>query len=442
MELVLERWPSRILAAAFLVAATVALSLELWKHFHAERLAQEGTVSSLEHALQLEPRNAEIYWRLGRAELFSESGSPAAAVAALDEATRLDPHSGTYWVELSQARENAGDVSGAESALDTARAAEPRTPLMLWQSMSFALRNNQAGRALEFGHDLLAVAPPYASRVIPQLSEVADLSTLIETVLPADRTAIDDVTAYVCNRMEPKSTAALWNRVMATGISPSGFYLQRFLDALIAQGDGELAGRVWSDSVRRGWIGADPEDLAEPLYNSDFRRPMLGFGFDWKVVPQPETSVYVNDEGPLPGETCLCADFGDRSRANFYHISHPVIVEPGDRYLLTAKIRVRHLATRTGAFLSVSGLGATGQESAMTDRVVGSTGWEDVSAEFAAGPHTHLAQVALERPGVAADQPPASGQLCLAAVHWQRLQKDPLAGAESARTKSGKGTAR
>src|SRR5271155_4607642 len=143
MEPVLERWPSRILAAAVAVAATAALSLELWKHVEADRLAQEATVDSLEHALRIEPRNAELYWRLGRAELFSESGSPAAALAALDEATRLDPRSGAYWVDLSQARENGGDSAGAERALDAARAAEPRTPMILWQSMSFALRNNQ-----------------------------------------------------------------------------------------------------------------------------------------------------------------------------------------------------------------------------------------------------------------------------------------------------------
>lgn len=442
MELVLEHWPSRILAAAVLIAATVGLSLQLWKLFYADRLAQEGSVNSLEHALRLEPRNAELYWRLGRMELFSESGSPVAAIAALDEATRLDPYSGAYWVDLSQARENAGDLAGAGRALEAARAAEPRTPMMLWQSMSFALRNNQPESAMELGRELLAVAPPYASRVIPQLSEIAELSRLIETILPADRGAVDDVTAYVCNRMEPKSTAALWNRVMAMGVPPSAFYLQRFLDALIEGGQGDLAGRVWSDSIRRGWITADPGDLAEPLYNSDFRRPMLGFGFDWKVVPQAETSVWVSDEGPLPGETCLCADFGDRARADFYHISHPIVVEPGNQYVLTAKLRVRHLATRTGAFLSVSGIGTTGQQAVMTDHVVGSTSWEDVSVDFAAGPDTHLAQVVLLRPGVSADQPPASGQVCLADLRWRRLQMDPAAGTSSAHAKAGKGTGR
>jgi len=442
MELILKRWPSRMLAAAVATAATAVLSLELWRHVEADRLAQEGTVDSLEHALRLEPRNAELYWLLGRAELFSESGSPAAAIAALDQATQLDPHAGAYWVDLSQARENAGNVAGAERALDAARAAEPRTPMMLWQSMSFALRNNQPERAMEFGRELVATAPPYTARVLPQLSEVADLSTLIETVLPADRGAIDDVTAYLCNRMEPKSAIALWNRVMATGISPSDFYLRRFLDGLIDVGQGELANHVWTDSIRRGWIPGDPEGLAEPLYNSGFRRPMLGFGFDWKVIPQQETSVWVSDEGPQPGQPCLCADFSGRSRADFFHVSHYVVVEPGDRYLLTARLRVRHLATRTGAFLSISGMGTTGQQSAKTDHMVGSTGWEDVSAEFTAGPETHVAQVMLQRPGVPADEPPAGGQVCLADVQWRRLQAEASSNSATASAKVRRGTAR
>jgi len=422
MELVLERWPSRILAAVVAVAATAALSLELWKHLEASWLAQEGSLASLEHAEQLEPRNAELYWRAGRLELFSESGNPSAAVSALDRATKLDPRAGAYWADLAQARESAGDVEGAAQDLARARAAEPRTPVILWQAMSFALRNNQPQRALELGRDLLAAAPPYTGRVLPQLVEVADMSTLIGTVLPADQGAMDVMAGYLSNQIEVKSASALWNRALATSLPPSIFYLRLFLDSLIAQGHGELASRVWTDSVRRGWIEGDPGGMDAQLYNSDFRRPMLGFGFDWKVIPQEETSVWVSDEGPQPGEPCLCADFSDRARADFAQVSHPVLVEPGERYLLTAKLRVRHLATRTGAFLSVSGIGAVGQQPATTGRVVGSTGWEEVSTEFAAGPETHLAQIVLARPGVGPEEPPASGQVCLAGVEWKHLR--------------------
>ena len=434
MELVLERWPSRILAAAAAVAATVALSLELGKHLEASWLAQEGNLASLEHAEQLEPRNAELYWRAGRLELFSEAGTPAAAIADLDRATKLDPGAGAYWTDLAQARESSGDLEGAARDLAQARAAEPRTPVILWQSMSFALRNNQPERALELGRDLLAVAPPYTGRVIPQLVEVADLSTLIGSVLPADQGAMDVLAAYLSNQIEEKPAAALWNRAMATGLAPSIFYLRLFLEALIGKGEGELAARVWRDSVRRGWIGGDPEGMDEPLYNSDFRRPMLGFGFDWKVVPQEEASVWVSDEGPQPGQPCLCADFSDRARADFAQVSHPVVVEPGERYLLSARLRVRHVATRTGAFLYVSGIGLAGQQQTATDHVVGSTGWEDVSTEFAAGPETHLAQIVLARPGVGPDEPPASGQVCLAGVEWKHLRaSEDKSGAEAPR---------
>jgi len=418
MELVLERWPSRILAAAVAAAATGALSLQLWKHIEAGRLAQEGTVASLRQAQQLEPNNAEWYWRMGRLELFSESGDPKAAVAALDEATQLDPHSGLYWADLAQARESTGDVRGAEEDLLRARAAEPRTPVIQWRAMSFALRNNQPEQALELGGSLLAAAPPYTSRVLPQLEEVADLSTLIQNVLPADQGAVDVLVADLCNRLDPRTASALWTRVMSTGLPPSGFYLRLLLDTLIGHGDGDLAARVWADSIERGWIAGDPAGMTAPLYNSDFRRPMLGFGFDWKVMPQQEASVWVSDEGPQPGQACLCADFSDRARADFYHIVHPVVVEPGQRYLLTAKMRVRHVATPQGAFLRVSGI--PGQETA-TDHVVGSTGWEEVSAEFASGPETHVAQVAVARPGVGPQDAPASGQVCVAEVTWKRL---------------------
>jgi len=80
------------------------------------------------------------------------------------------------------------------------------------------------------------------------------------------------------------------------------------------------------------------------------------------------------------------------------------------------------MGTREGAFLTVLGVGAAGQPSVSTNHVTGSTGWEDISAEFAAGPETRLAQVVLVRPGVSADEPPASGQVCLAEVQWRQTQ--------------------
>jgi len=422
MELVLERWPSRILAAAVAAAATAALSLELWKHVEAVVLAQDGTVAGLERAQQLEPKNADLFWRMGRLQLFSESGSPSAAVAALEQATKLDPRTGIYWADLAQARESGGDVEGAAQDLARAQAAEPRTPVILWRAMSFALRNNQPERALELGRELLAAAPPYAGQVLPQLAEVADLSTLVGTVLPADQWAFDVTVPFLSDRRDLNAAAALWNRVLAANLPPSSFYLRYFLETLIAEGDGPLAARVWRDSIHRGWIAGDENGLEEPLYNGDFRRQMLGFGFDWKVVPQEETSVWMSDEGPQPGQPCICADFSDRARADFSNVSHAVVVEPGERYLLTAKLRVRHVTTRTGAFLYLSGIGAAGQQPATTEHVLGSAGWEELSAEFAAGPETHVAQIALTRPGVGPNEPAASGQVCLAEVQWKHLR--------------------
>jgi len=441
MELVLERWPSRMCAAAAAAAITASLALILWKHFEADRLAREGSIRSLELAVRLEPQNADLHWRLGRAELFSEGGSTEEAEASLSRATALNPLSGAYWVDLARAREAEGDMGAVERDLERARAAEPRTPEIFWESMNFALRESQPEQAIEFARTLLEAAPPYAVRVLAQLGPVVDAPTLIERVLPAEQGAMDAAATYVANRSDLPGEFALWNKVLATGQPPSIFYLRFLLDLLIAQGEGPLAGRVWTDSIRRGWIAGDAEALPEPLYNGDFRRPMLGFGFDWKVVPLEETSVWVSDEGPQPGEACLCADFSARARADFGNVTHAVPVVPGQRYLLTAKMRVRHVVTPAGAYLSVSGFGAPGVATATTDPMVGSTGWEDVSTEFAPGAQTRIAQVALTRPGTADPQTPVSGQVCLAEVQWKPLNP-PAASSATAGSVVPRGAAR
>ncbi len=436
MQLALDRWPSRILVAVAAGAITVALALDLWKHFEAYRLEREGSIFSLEQAVRLEPQNAELHWHLGRAELFSEGGSGTAALDSLTRATSLNPYAGNYWVDLARAQEGAGDSTAAAADLERARAAEPRTPEILWESMNFALRDNRPELAMQFARELLEAAPPYAGRVLEQLGRVAEAPTLIDRVMPADQGALGVAAAYVANRSDLPGEIALWKKVMATSLPPSGYSLRYFLELLIGQGEGPLAARVWADSVRHGWIAGDEQALAEPLYNSDFRRPLLGFGFDWKVVPQEETSVWVSDEGPLPGEPCLCADFSSRARADFGNVTHAVAVVPGQRYLLTAKLRVRHVVTPGGAFLSVSGFGASGVHPAATDPLVGSTGWEDVSTEFVPAPQTRIAQVALVRPGTREADTPVSGQVCLAEVQWKPLSLPATSGGAKEQTVS------
>jgi tetratricopeptide (TPR) repeat protein len=421
MDLVLERWPSRILVAAAAAAVTASLSLDLWKHVQADRLAREGSITSLEQAVRLEPRNAELHWRLGRAELFSEGGSAAAAVASLTQATTLNPAVGAYWVDLARAQEGEGNNRAAASGLERARAAEPRTPEILWESMNFALRDGQPEQALSFARQLLAAAPPYTGRVLDQLAPVAGIPELIARVVPADRGALDVVADYIWKHDDVASADMLWARVIATDLPPSAGQLRALIDSLIRSGQGPLAEHMWTDSIRRGWIPGDVDALAEPLYNSDLRRPLLGFGFDWKVLPQEETSVWVSDEGPQPGEPCLCADFSARARADFAHITHAVPVIPGQSYLLTAKMRVRHVVTPAGAYLAVYGFGTPGVRPATTDPMLGSTGWQEVSTQFVAGAQTRIAQVVLARPGSSEADTPASGQVCLAEVQWKRL---------------------
>jgi hypothetical protein len=435
MELILERWPSKIFAAAVAAAVTASLSLDVGKHLQADRLAHEGSVHSLERAIELEPRNAELYSRLGRAQLFSEAGDVKAAVATLQRSTELDPRSGSYWADLGQARESSGDIEGAARDYARAQAAEPRTPVVLWQEMNFALRSNQPQRALQIGHDLLFEAPPYTSRVLSDLAQAADLRTLMENVLPSDEDAFSTAAEFLYPREDVPATEALWTRMLELGQAPSGFQLQHLLDSLVLQGEGPLATRIWRDSIRRGWIAVDAAALDEPLYNSDFRRPMLGYGFDWKVAPHNEASVYVSDEGPKPGESCLCVDFSGNARADFVHVTHLVAVEPGASYLLLARMRVRRLGTRTGAFLSVAGIRGGSLPPVTTAPVMGSTGWEEVRAEFTAGPQMHLARIILVRPGVPASEPPASGQVCIAELDWRRLEaaRQGRAGAPGAR---------
>jgi tetratricopeptide (TPR) repeat protein len=419
MVLQLDTLFRKAAVAGLAVAATVGLSLPLWAQFRVSRLSSEGTQESLQAAVALQPRNAELHNRLGRVLLYSPLGDATRTMAELQRAVELDARSGSYWMDLALAREINGDLEGAAAAIRRARAAEPRTPALLWHEANFDIRRGRLEPALSLLRELMQNAPEYTGRVLPLFSRVTEPATLVGEVVPATRPAMDAALEFVRRENHLAAAGVAWDRLLRMEDPPTG-QVRPFLDWLILRGEAELAVRVWQEAAEREWIPIAADAAREPLYNGDLRHPLEDFGFDWRVLPHSEASVWMEGRGPEPGLNSLCVQFNPEARENYAHIVHYLPVQPDYHYSLRGAMRSDRLAARAGAFLQISDP-LRPSVSARTDAVTGSNGWRDVLAAIQTGPDTRMLAIRLARPAPVVAEEPGSGLVCIARLEWSEL---------------------
>lgn len=421
MDFLLDTLPRKLMVATAAAAAAAGIFLLLARQFQVERLSSEGTAESLGRAIALQPENSELHNRLGRMLLFSVAGDPARSAVELERAAELDPRSGRFWVDVSMAREMTGDMPGAQKALERARAAEPHTPFFLWQQMNFALRSGANQQAIDLGRELLAQAPEYTLRALPLLAQVADMRALVETVVPQVPNALAATIEYLCNIDQAEAAQPAWERLVALGNPPPSNVLRRYVDTLLNKGVLAPARKAWTESIRRGWVDGDAEALSEPLYNADFRRPLLNFGFDWRVLPHPDASAWIEARGPQPGQQSLCVQFADGARAEYGHLMHLIPVQPDTVYSLHGELKTNRLVSRSGAYLEVAEVQPKPHAGITTLPLMGSSSWEEFSLRLTTSPEAQLVRLTLNRPAPIASEPPATGLVCLANLEWKAL---------------------
>jgi tetratricopeptide (TPR) repeat protein len=432
MVLALDTLPRKLTTLLLALAASVPLSISLWSQYRADFYSRQGTVEALQQAIAMQPGNAELHNRLGRTLLYSPSGDVARAKGELERAAALDPRTAGYTIDVALDMELAGDFDGAARAIERARRAEPRTPAILWHELNYWLRREQNERALGLARELLQMAPEYTGRAVPLLLRVTTGSTLLDQVVPKDVDAYGNVLEAFRREDRVESAAKFWQRALELGRPLPEGQVRMFVDWMLVGGHADLALRAWTDAVRNRWIAVDPQTLDEPFYNADFRYTLLNFGFDWRVQPHPDASVWVQLGGPRGGQQSLCVQFSQDARGDYAGVFHFVPVKPATQYELRASMRTDKLVSSSGAWLQVQELAPGRSVTPSTDPLMGTNAWKEVLLQFETGPETKLARLTLVRPAPSLKEPPASGLVCVAPLEWKSLGPARQTGATGA----------
>jgi len=361
--------------------------------------------SAAEAATRLAPQNPNSHLRLARlrrAAFLPEELT--AALADYERAAALAPHDYLVWAELGRARGEAGDSAGAVEALRRAAELAPNYAQPRWHLGNALLR---AGRVEEAFAELRRAADADPS-LRPQVFNLAwqlfdqDLPRVVEAVGRTTR-ARAQLVGVLVGRGQLEEAVNVWS-----GLGAEGWRAERETGEALARAlqERKQFRRALQVLTEAGAATDGGEAVvAEKVSNGGFESEIGQAGkrlTGWQVAPSSSgVKLTLDPRGAHGGARSLCVTFNATTQVDFGHVLQFVVVEPGARYRLSFYVRTEELRSAATPFAQVLDASAAqpAQLGASEPVAPGTSAWQQVSFEFAAGPRTEAVIVRLARAG-------------------------------------------
>ena len=389
------RW--LFLISILLVAATLALLGA--RNGLAEHWAQSEQPEDWLRAAELEPGNADYWYRLGRyRQLDFEHADLPLAIFYYRRAVAIDPRSANNWMALADAYEMAGDVTPARQAFKSAKAAYPISSEVAWRYGNFLLRQNQLPEAFAEIRRAVATDSKLAGLALSRcLRATGDVQRVLIQVLPAQVDVYYEALGFLVNERDLDPALAVWGRLVKLRPPFEMHRALRLLDALIDAGRIDEAARVWRQALElAGWsTGASPGGSL--VWDGGFERDALNGGFGWWQSPIAGASFEFDANVAHSGSRSLRITFDGSANLDFAHLRQLVPVKPGSRYHFSAYLRTDLISTNSGIYFWIYDPRHQGSLDVATSNLVGSHPWTLQELEFTTGPETRAVLIVLRR---------------------------------------------
>ncbi len=390
-------WRWLFLIATMLIA--VAVGVASAKNWLAERWADSAQPENWLRAANLEPGNADYWYRLGRyRQLDFEHMDPQLAISYYRRALAIDPRAAAFWMDLAGAYEMAEDPARAREAFETAKDVYPISGEVAWRYGNFLLRQGQLSEAFAEIRRAVTGDPKLATLAISRCWRSSrDIERILDQVLPRQPPVYLAAIDYLVAEHEADAALMVWKRLL--DLQPS-FELRRafpLLDELIERERVADAKRVWQQALGvAGWT--QPELLPGSLvWDGGFEGPIANGGFGWQEKEIAGAVFEFDTKTRHAGARSLRITFDGTANLDFDNLFQYVPVEPGRRYRFGAYLRIEELSTDSGIRISISDPRRLGDLSLLTPNLVGTQPWALDEADFTAGPRTRLIRVGLRR---------------------------------------------
>ncbi len=387
--------PTAARVSAVLIAFLLTAAYGTWSinTYRASLWAASDEITSAKKSADLRPQNARYHAHVGRLALAS--GNLDSALAESTQATTLNPHDAASWSALAEIAEVNGDSDLRRTAIERALAADPTSPMVLWEAANFHLAAGDTARALPLYHNLLRYDTHFDGGVTAVLAGSSVPSkVVVEHILPARINAHVSYLQRLLLRNRVADAMDSWRHIveLRKPIPPEA--VAPYFNALVdARKIADLKS-AWSETVASNPSMSLPQD-GEFVTNGNFEDTLSIAGLDWTFDDASEGSFAIDTTDFHSGLRSLRVEFtGEQSGSNRFRQIIPV--EPDCQYQLTLSMRSEELLSASGPRISVTEA-YTGQELGTTEELLGSSPWKELKVKFATEPTTSLIRISLAR---------------------------------------------
>jgi|SRR5271157_661050 len=401
MEITLSNRPSRIATQLLATAAFFVATAWISKSYLATRLGGSPTVPSLRYAIKLDPAESRYHLELGRLLQYDpEVIDPEQSLAELKQAVCLSPYEPEAWRSLAMALQFEGRTEESLACLRRADALAPRLPALQWDVANAFLLHGEVAEAFRHFKVVLAGSTEYNAILFNTVWEAShDAGQILSQAIPESVPVEFSYLYYLLGRSQFDDAHSVWKRIVASPDRFAPAQAAGYLDKLITARRPAEAWQVWEDLRSKGAIGQLEHPTDQNLViNGDFEQEALNLGFDWRIVPAPDTYAGIDTTRHHSASHSLLVQFSGKGNINYENAFQWVRVSPGRSYRLSAFLRTQGITTDSGPRLMVQD---TYDPKALTqfseDLEGSSTSWSQVTLDFKTGPRTELLTVGLAR---------------------------------------------
>lgn len=380
-----------IVAAIFLVAA-VYLTIAT-RRFVAAQLSDSTNADHIRLAARLEQKNAEYHKILGR---LLESGNDAQGAAEQYAiASGLNPYDAQNWLALAWSSQAINNAREQRRALERAVEADPTTPQVAWDAANLYLAANQRERALPLLRVVLENEPGEAYRIFQLCSHVADVDTIVRTLLPADPAAYLSFIEFLKSVKDVSGSERVWAALVGLGKKFDAPRALAYVDFLISQRQVSAARATWIDTVRLADLSGHLPSRENLVTNARFESEILNSGFDWRYRKQANVDAELDAVDFHSGPRSLSINF-DGPGISDAGMAQYIAVQPENEYEFSAYYKAGTMDGAGGPRFAIQDA-FSGKSLFLSDDLKTSEDWRQVVGEFKTGPDTQMVLLSIVR---------------------------------------------
>jgi hypothetical protein len=356
---------------------------------------------AVQTAIRWDPDNPQYFAALANLmHFYADSGDPQDIVSSCETATRLSPYSAQYWADLGAAYDWAGRSDDALRAFERARQLFPNSPEINWRLANFYVRIGKTSEGLRALQKVL-LGDGAARRQVFVLATGAtrDTRAILDQMLPPRANIFFDYLNFLIAAGDMDAAGQVWTRVLELNLPFDSRQAFPYLDALVQHREPGRLTEVWSALARRFPAQIRPHgDGRDVIINGSFEFEILNGGLDWRVTPVEGAIVSLDSQTAFDGVRSFRIEFDGTRNLDYVHVFQYVPVKPNTAYRFSGYLRVKDMTTDSGPRFQV--LDAYDRQKLFSPApgLVGTSEWSEQRLEFKTGADTRLLIVRVARP--------------------------------------------